>query len=170
MIACPVCNKQISALAPVCPGCGHPLMPPRKCRHGWLLGCGCLLAGCFAFLLLSVIGLLIWIGLSLQPPGDDDGAPDTAMTQDASWRERGQANMEEITLVKEEWATAHDAKKGAIIPAADVKQIFAASVSKLVCPKDDELSFRTSYDIGPIGTAPHCKCDDEHNTADKDGK
>ena len=71
MMACPICGKQVSQLAPRCPGCGHPINPPRKCRVGWLMGCGCLLAAFFTLLLTIIIGLLIWIGLALQPPADD---------------------------------------------------------------------------------------------------
>ncbi len=170
MLACPVCGKQISDLAPLCPGCGHPIKPPRPCRHGWLLGCGCLLAGFFAFLLLTVIGLLIWIGVSLQPLGDEEGAPDATTVQADSRREQCQGNMEEITLIKEEWATAHDAKKGAVIPDSDITKLFAESAAKLFCPNDDDRSFKTSYVIGPIGTDPRCQCDDEHNGAEEDGK
>ena len=170
MIACPLCGKQVSDLAPLCPGCGHPLQPPRKCRHGWLLGCGCLLAGFFGLLLLSIVGLLIWIGISLQPLGDEESAPDAAMTQEDNRREQCQDNQDEIARIKAEWATAHDAKKGTLIPDADLTKIFAGHAKKLICPKDAEQSFKTSYDIGPIGTAPQCKCDDEHNKADDVGK
>jgi len=170
MIACPMCGKQVSDLAPLCPGCGHPLRPPRKCGHGWLLGCGCLLAGFFGILLLAIVGLLIWIGVSLQPLGDEDAAPDKAVTQDAIRRDQCQDNLDEIALIKEEWATAHNAKKGTVIPQADVEKIFARSAAKLVCPADDEHSFKTSYKIESIGTAPQCKCDEGHNKADEDGK
>ena len=163
MIACPLCSKQISDQAPLCPGCGHPLKPPRKCGHGWLLGCGCLLAGFFAFLLAVVIGLLIWIGVSLQPLGDEDPGADTPTAQEDDQRYRCQENLEEIALIKEEWATAHDAKKGTVIPEADVTKIFAETAKKLVCPKDDDRSFNSSYEIGPIGTDPKCKCEDAHN-------
>ena len=170
MIACPICGKQVSDLAPMCPGCGHPIKPPRTCGHGWLLGCGCLLAGFFAVLLLAVVGLLIWIGISVQPLGDEEAGADRAMTQADRQREQCQDNLEEIRLIKEEWATAHDAKKGAVIPEADIEKIFAEAAAKLVCPKDDEHSFKTSYKIESIGTAPQCKCDEGHNKADEDGK
>lgn len=170
MIACPVCAKQISDQAPLCPGCGQPIKPTQKCRHGWLLGCGCLLAGFFGVLLMTVVGLLIWIGISLQPLGDEETAPDKTVTMDDTQREQCQDHQEEIALIKEEWATAHNAKKGAVIPEADVKTIFAEAAPKLVCPKDEQRSFKTSYAIGPIGADPKCKCDDEHNKADEDSK
>lgn len=167
LIACPVCNKQISDQAPLCPGCGHPIQQPRPCRHGWLLGCGCLLAGFFAVLLSIVIGLLIWIGISLQPFGDEeDTGADSGSSVADSQRERCQANLEEIALLKEEWTTAHDAKKGTIIPEPEVGKIFAANPKKLVCPNDDKGTFTSSYELGPIGAPPKCKCDDEHNAAD----
>jgi len=172
MNACPICDKQISEQAPLCPGCGHPLKPPRKCGHGWLLGCGCLLSAFFAFLLTIIIGLLIWIGFSLQPMGDEEADPDTASTSMAFDEKRYQcrANMEEIALIKEEWATAHAAKHGCLIPTAEADKIFAEVTKKLACPKDEEHTFQTSYDIGPIGTPPTCKCDDKHNEADEDEK
>lgn len=170
MSTCPACGKPVSALAPLCPGCGHPIKPLRPCRQGWLIGCGCLLSAFFSILLAIIIGLLIWIGVSLQPLGDDETAPDPTVTLDDSRRERCQDNMEEIALIKEEWATAHDAKKGAIIPEADVKTIFAETATKFICPKDDDRSFKTSYDIGSIGTNPKCKCDDEHNQMDEESK
>ena len=172
LIACPVCSKQISDLAPVCPGCGHPLKPARSCRHGWLLGCGCLLAGCFAFLLAIVIGLLIWIGVSLQPFEDEEFDPEAPSVSTAFDEQRYlcQEHLEEIALIKEEWATAHDAKQGTVIAEADAEKLFAETGKKLVCPKDDERSFKTSYDIGPIGTDPRCKCDEKHNEVDEDEK
>jgi hypothetical protein len=170
MMACPMCGKQVSDLAPLCPGCGHPLRPPRKCGHGWLLGCGCLLAGFLGILLLAIVGLLIWIGVSLQPLGEEDSAPDKAVTQEADRRDQCQDNLEEIALIKEEWATAHNAKKGAVIPAADLQKIIDAHAKKLICPKDAEQSFTTSYEVGPIGADPQCKCDDEHNKAEEDAK
>ena len=123
-------------------------------------------------MLVLITGLLIWIGISLWSPLDEEFDPDataSSMVFDEK-RYQCQANMEEIALIKEEWATAHDAKKGAVIPEADVAKIFAETAKKLVCPKDDERSFASSYDLGPIGTAPRCKCDETHNEVDEDEK
>ena len=171
LLACPSCGKQISDLAPSCPGCGHPLNPPRRHHHGCLFGCGCLLAAFFACLLAAIIGLLIWIGISVQPVSEEETNADLpTAAQTSEMQARCQANLDTIGFIKEEWATAHDAKKGAVIPAAEVEKLFAKYAKKLICPSDDEHSFQTSYEIGPIGTDPKCKCDDEHNKVDEDGK
>jgi hypothetical protein len=169
---CPVCAKQISDQAPFCPGCGHPLKPPRSCVPGWLIGCGCLLSAFFAFMLTIIIGLLIWLGVSLQVPFDEEFDPDVTSSDMAfdEKRYQCQANMEEIRLLKEEWATAHEAKPGSLIPPAEIEKLFAEAAQKLICPKDEDRSFKTSYDLGPIGAAPTCKCDDAHNEADADEK
>jgi hypothetical protein len=123
-------------------------------------------------MLTVIIGLLLWIGFSLQPMSDEDSDPDATATSMAFDEKcyQCQANMEEITLIKEEWATAHEAKHGCLIPAAEAEKIFAEVVKKLTCPKDEEHTFKTSYDIGPIGTPPQCKCDAKHNEKDDDEK
>ncbi len=172
MIACPLCGKQISDQAPLCPGCGHPVKPPRPCGHSWLLGCGCLLSAFFTFLLMLIIALLFWIGCSLQSPFDEDLDPDS-MTSTTAFDEKRyqcQANMEEITLLKEEWATAHAAKSGGIITSSEAEKLFAEVATKLVCPLDPERSLKTSYDVGRLGEPPRCKCAETHNDPDDDEK
>lgn len=71
-------------------------------------------------------------------------------------------NLDELTLLKEEWVTAHDGKNGDVIPAADLAQMLAESEGKLVCPLDPQKTLATSYEIGPIGTDPKCKCPTQH--------
>ena len=68
-----------------------------------------------------------------------------------------QKNLEEITLLKEEWVTAHDGKAGDVIPTADLEQMYAEHEGKLICPLDPKKTPQTSYEIGPIGTEPKCK-------------
>lgn len=171
MLACPICDKQISDQAPLCPGCGHPFKPPRQCGHGWLIGCGCLLTAFFTFLMMIVIGLLIWIGLSLQMDGLEEPDPGSlAVTQSEENRYACQENLEELALVKDEWATEHDLKEGATIPSAETERIFAKISKNLICPDDDEKSPQTSYNLGPVGKPPTCKCNTKHNQTDEDEK
>jgi len=71
-------------------------------------------------------------------------------------------NIAEIALCKDEWATAHDGKAGDVIPAADLAEILKEHGAKLVCPLDPQHSPQTSYEFGPIGTDPVCKCQKLH--------
>lgn len=67
-------------------------------------------------------------------------------------------NLAEIALIKEEWGTAHDGQAGTVIPTADMAQILAEHGKKLVCPLDPQHTPQTSYEFGPLGTDPVCKC------------
>ena len=71
-------------------------------------------------------------------------------------------NVEEIALIKEEWVTAHEGKAGDVIPPADLAEILAEHGEKLVCPLDPKHTPQTSYEFGPIGTDPACKCQALH--------
>ena len=71
-------------------------------------------------------------------------------------------NIEELALIKEEWVTAHDGKPGAVIPPADLAEVTAELSGKLACPLDPKHSLQTSYEIGPVGTDPKCKCQALH--------
>ena len=169
LMTCPDCGKQISDRACACPGCGYPLCPPPlppKHATGLWIGLGCLATLLITFGLAAIIGLLIWIGLSVKPMDEENAGADETVSQAASWRQACQKNLDAIALIKDEWATAHNAAKGAAIPAEDIEKIFAEQAAKLVCPNDDRHSFKTSYEIGPIGTDPKCKCDDAHNQGD----
>ena len=67
-------------------------------------------------------------------------------------------HLEEIALIKEEWVTAHDGKPGDVIPPADLAAIYAEHGAKLFCPLDEKKTPQTSYEFGPLGTDPVCKC------------
>ena len=173
LMTCPDCGKQVSDRAYACPGCGHPLCPPPlppKPATGLWVGLGCLVTLWLTFCLAVIIGLLVWIGISVRPVDEANAEPDAATMQEMSWRQECQKNLDEIALIKEEWANAHDAVQGTRIPTQEIENIFAKEAAKLVCPKDEEHSFRTSYDIGPIGADPVCKCDTSHNEVSAEEK
>lgn len=67
LIACPVCNHQISDQARVCPSCGHPIasIAASKSTRGFLSGC-LWTAGILA---LVVLGLLLLMFLRTMAPG-----------------------------------------------------------------------------------------------------
>lgn len=67
-------------------------------------------------------------------------------------------NIGEITLLKEEWVTAHDGKNGDVIPPADVEALYTEHDGQLICPLDPKKTPQTSYEIGSIGADPKCKC------------
>jgi hypothetical protein len=71
-------------------------------------------------------------------------------------------NIDELALIKEEWVTAHDGKAGDVIPPADLAAVTAELGGRLACPLDSKHSLQTSYEIGPIGTDPRCKCQALH--------
>lgn len=171
LTTCPECGKQISGKALACPGCGYPVQPqPPKRATGLWIGLGCLATLLITFCMAVIIGLLIWIGVSVKPVDEENTGADETTSQEISWRYACQKNLDKIALLKDEWATTHNAAKGAIIPAEDVEKIFAEQAASLVCPNDDRHSFKTSYEIGPIGTDPKCKCDASHNQGDTEEK
>ena len=169
LTTCPDCGRQLSDRAYACPGCGHPLRPPPKPAMGLWVGLGCLLTLWLTFCMAIIVGVLIWIGISVRPVDEASAEPAAAM-QEMGWRQDCQKNLTRIALLKEEWANAHDAVQGTRIPTQEIQKIFAKDAAKLICPKDEEHSFQTSYDIGPIGTEPLCKCDSSHNEGSDEEK
>lgn len=140
--------------------CPPPL--PHNRGRGWWIALGALaivLIGPAVLLVLwEVVGLFIWTGSLMLVGGRGTPGEWTVNSQ----RYQCLANREEITLFKEEWATAHDGKPGDMIPPADWGKIFAEHADKLICPLDPKHTPQTSYDAGPIGMDPKCRFQTQH--------
>jgi len=122
-----------------------PPLPARRSRNLALLIVGIVLA---VFLVVGggLFGCAWWLISSF--------GPGSFAMEDYTCEQ----NLAEIALIKEEWGTAHDGQAGAVIPAADMAQILAEHGKKLVCPLDPQHAPQTSYEFGPLGTDPVCKC------------
>ncbi|TAN36989.1 MAG: zinc-ribbon domain-containing protein [Verrucomicrobia bacterium] len=82
LITCPDCGKPVSSHAAACPACGQPLAP--KSHVGLWVGLGCLATAMITFCLAIIIGLLVWIGITLQPSAEDGMETDELAPQEAT--------------------------------------------------------------------------------------
>ncbi|HVS35558.1 MAG TPA: hypothetical protein VMS17_08250 [Gemmataceae bacterium] len=71
LISCPACSREVSSMAPTCPGCGHPIAPPlREAPPQRIVvqqprsGAGGVL-GCLFLLLLLAGGAWLFFGTDL---------------------------------------------------------------------------------------------------------
>jgi len=112
---------------------------------------GCLVAAVAGFVLLSVLGLVAAIAV-----------PAYFKSRQEAQRATCVRHLEELADLKADWAEAHHATNGAVIPEADLLQMGGGGLAHLSCPEDPQHSFRTSYLINPVGLDPVCQCDRTH--------